>query len=122
MRRARNARYFADFRAVFHMRILEERAGLRREILQNSIELVLLSGQCGDREIAAVIGEHRGDAFARLDHALDEHDLTRGNAHLACDEAAQKHFHRRRGCAHRRASPTTRILGGVRLFACEIVG
>jgi len=79
-------------RRLSHSRKIKKRASLRLEILENSVELVFLTGQCGDCQITAVIGEHHGNAFARLDHALDEHHFTRSHAHSPRHEATQQHL------------------------------
>lgn len=79
-------------RRLSRSRGIKKRASLCFEILENSVELVFLARQCGDRQITAVIGEHHGNAFARLDHALDEHHFARSHAHPPRHEAAEQHL------------------------------
>ena len=66
--------------------MIKKRASLDGEILQDSVELVFLTRQGCDREVAAAVGEDDGDTFARFDHALDEHDFARSYAHSSRDE------------------------------------
>ena len=65
----------------------DERADLDLEIGEHAIELGGLTCARGDRQIASRFGEQNGEPLAGLQHALEEDDLPRLDAHAPNDEA-----------------------------------
>jgi hypothetical protein len=103
-------------------KLLKKRIRLGSEIVENSVKLVFLIRQGSDRQVTAVISEDDSDAFARFDHALDEHHFTRRHAHSPCYETTEQHLDRLLGgdtrgwaCADR----TTAIRTCVRWYAAD---